>query len=192
MINFKQAFLDSLDQLDYPAAVKDFLTVTLPEDPGAPASVEDAIIANGHLSQYLIAILDKFVGLAPLELFLHAGQQNQTLQAIAVSGLELVRDPRDFSFELYSPNPNQEFQEGDDVTIAIEVHCQESTSSVLCEIEKDGERFQAVALEYQENLRYAVTIPGLAPDPYQATVTVTWSENDYTQSESVAFFVMES
>jgi hypothetical protein len=102
MADAKQLLLEALSN-EFPAEIIDFLNVPIPTVPTAPEDVDNAIILTGQLSAYLIQIIQAFAGMPLLDVFLHAGQKNATLQAIALSGLEMAKEPKPHDFRIVSP-----------------------------------------------------------------------------------------
>jgi len=98
----KQLLIEALSNA-FPEELTAFLSVPVPTCPTAPADVDNAIILTGQLSAYLIQILQAYAGMPALEIFLRAGQKNATLQAIAISGLELDKSPTPHDFRIVSP-----------------------------------------------------------------------------------------
>lgn len=190
MSDVKREFLEALNT-DLPNGIGALLLNEIPSCPDAPATVEDAIIAEGQLSLYLIAILNAFVGLTPVDLLLHVGQKNATLQGILLSSLELVNAANPHDFEIFSPNPNQECPEGSTIHFGVQVNTPDPVDSVVCELTKDGEAYTTFALTYDGNNKWINDLT-LEPDPYNAAITVTWVQDNYSKMQSVAFFVMEN
>jgi hypothetical protein len=112
-MSIKDDFLAALDA-DFPSALNDLLDRTIPNIPtiGWPTEVEDAIIAQGQLASNINVILKQFEGLPVVQMMMHLGQKNRTVQNLLLTSLEyLERGGGDFdivsplSGQVFAPSP---------------------------------------------------------------------------------------
>lgn len=116
-----------------PDSITELLDKTLPEPPtiSIPTTVDDAIIAQGVLSKYLLDVFKELTGFSIAAAMMHIGQLNTVNQVVALASLQV--QPNWVEIEVILPS--------DAVFYSTE-------SSFLCEIAIDGnaESIDAVTL----------------------------------------------
>jgi hypothetical protein len=105
----KDDFLEALDD-DFPTALKDLLDRTIPSIPAIsfPSEIEPAIIAQGQLAANINLILQQFEGLPVIQMMMHIGQKNKTVQNLLLTSLEFL-DRGEYEIEIISPVDGQVF-----------------------------------------------------------------------------------
>lgn len=181
MADVKQAFLQALNDADIPDGIKTFLQIPIPAPPASPGTVEQAIIATGALSSYCSAILAAFQGLTPIDLLLHAGQKNATLQSIAISGLELTKATSESDFAITSPGEGSAYGDGTAVNFVITIISGDvSNAAVVIDASTSS------PLQYQGDRIWKRSIVVSGVSEHEAVFTVKFTDG-YSKTKSVAF-----
>lgn len=184
-MGLKAEFIDLLRQT--PDGIAAFLTEEIPEPPeiSQPATTDDAVIAQGILSYYLLEVFRPFAGVTPVELLLRIGQHNNVVETMCLAGLEYLADTntqQDFTVE--EPIAETKYAQGD---VRIIVSAKNGTiQSVGVAVTTPSTSLDAAMGPVSENDNK--TFMGFARceeiGDYTFDVTVTFSDNS-TASASV-------
>jgi hypothetical protein len=108
-MSVKDEFLSAIDD-DFPSELRDMLNHRIPTIPtvGWPTDVEAAIISQGQLASNINIVLQAFEGLPVVQMMMHVGQKNRTVQNMLLTCLEYL-DKTGGDFGIMSPRQGQIF-----------------------------------------------------------------------------------
>ena len=121
--------------------LESFLAKTIPSigTIPPPATVDEAIVANGKAAANINNILAEFSGLPLLELLLRVGQYNEVLQGILAASLEYI-EGSDRSLLIVSPTSDGAYTDDQEIQFSCDTpgDMQPNQVMVACYLEGDS------------------------------------------------------